>query len=84
MAAQQNEAAWLDYYHSGVLGQKLTNREVILARRAFLAGRESAQQSVHLTSAHVAAHISGSIMSKWVGKFVINAALATNASRWAA
>ena len=51
MAAQQNEAAWLDYYHSGVLGQKLTNREVILARRAFLAGRESAKRSVQTDGA---------------------------------
>ena len=43
---EQNEKAWLSYYQSGALGKKLTNREVIFARRAFIAGRESAQQSV--------------------------------------
>lgn len=44
-----NEIAWLRYYDSGALGKKVTNREVILAHRAFIAGRESAQHSVHPT-----------------------------------
>jgi len=46
METQQNEQAWLKYYQSGALGKKPTNREVFLARKAFLAGRESAQHSV--------------------------------------
>lgn len=50
METQQNEQAWLKYYQSGALGKKPTNREVFLARKAFLAGRESAQHSVQRTA----------------------------------